>query len=95
MGHYGQPFFVAKKPHYYKYFTMANLINPITHAIMLEISGLDVTQINPADFANFNKIQLLAFNTNQINSMTGEQKLAYDTAINEKPDQLLHFVGPT
>ena len=74
---------------------MANLINPIDPATRLEISGLDVTQINPADFANFNKIQLLAFTTNQLNAMSEEQKLAYDTAKNEKPDMLLHFIGPT
>lgn len=73
---------------------MAHLINPIDPATRLEISGLDITQIDPTEFVNFNKIQLLAFTDDQLNAMSEEQRLAYNTANNEKPDVMLHFIGP-
>jgi len=74
---------------------MANLTNPITHAVIQQISGLDLTQIDPSEFANFNKMQLLAFTSNQLSAMSEEQRLAHTAANNEKPDVILHFVGPT
>ena len=48
---------------------------------MQEISVLDVTQIDPAEFATLNNMQLLVFTPIQLNAMTAAQKQAYDTAL--------------
>ena len=72
---------------------MAHLTNPILPGVRQEISSLDVTQIDPSAFANFNKMQLLCFTSDQLGAMNEAQKLAYDTANNEKSDLIMHFVG--
>ena len=52
-----------------------------TNLTMQEISVLDVTQIDPAEFATLNNMQLLVFTPIQLNAMTAAQKQAYDTAL--------------
>ena len=72
---------------------MAYFINPITHETMAEISSLDISQIDPTEFANFNKMQLLAFTTEQLDAMNEEQRHAHTAANNEKPDLVMSFIG--